>query len=63
MARYFVYDGREQPDPDPSKTPEQVRDMLADFLPELHNADISKTERDGNEYYDLRRKVGTKGQR
>ena len=35
MVRIFVADGREHPDPDSNLTIEQVRDMMADFLPDL----------------------------
>lgn len=59
--RIFVYDGRDFPDPDPSKTPEEVKAMMADFFPELANADIITTEKDGKSYIEFRRKVGTKG--
>ena len=31
MARIFVYDGREFDDPDPEKTPEEVRLYLTHF--------------------------------
>ena len=35
MVRIFVADSREHPDPDPNLSIEQVRDMMADFLPDL----------------------------
>jgi len=39
MARVFVYDAREFPDPDPNLTVEDVRRQLLDFFPELANAE------------------------
>jgi PRTRC genetic system protein C len=61
MARVFVYDGREFPDPDPSMTPDQVRQTMADFFPELANAEIKQAARGEDTLYELVRKVGTKG--
>jgi PRTRC genetic system protein C len=61
MARVFVYDGREFPDPDPSMTPDQVRQIMADMLPELSNAEIKQAARGEDTLYELVRKVGTKG--
>jgi PRTRC genetic system protein C len=61
MSRIFVYDGREFPDPDPNMTPEQVRQTMADFFPELANADIKQAARGEDTLYELVRKVGTKG--
>jgi len=61
MARIFMYDGREFPDPDPSKTPEEIRATLTDFFPELSNADIRTAERGEDMLYIMERKVGTKG--
>lgn len=62
MARVFVYDGREFPDPDESLTPEQVKQTMTDFFPELANADIREHKRDDDTLYELVRKVGTKGE-
>ena len=61
MARYFIYDGREFPDPDPSRTPEEVKTMMADFFPELANAEVRESKRDEDEVFELVRRVGTKG--
>ena len=38
MARIFVYDDREFPDPDPQMSVEQVKSTLADFYGEIANA-------------------------
>jgi PRTRC genetic system protein C len=61
MARVFVYDGREYPDSDPSKKPEEVRDFLSDLLPDLHNAEIREHKRGEDTIYELVKRVGTKG--
>jgi PRTRC genetic system protein C len=61
MARIFIYDGREFPDPDPSLTEDGVRKMMTDFFPELANAEIKQATRGEDTLYELVRKVGTKG--
>jgi PRTRC genetic system protein C len=61
MARIFVYDGREFPDPDPNKTPDEIRQTMTDFFPELANAEIKQAEQGEDTLYELVRKVGTKG--
>ena len=61
MARVFVYDGREFPDPDPGQTPEQVKAMMTDFFPELANAEVRETKRGDDTLYELIKRVGTKG--
>ena len=62
MVRVFIVDEREHPDPDPNLTIEQVRDMLADFYPELANATHTVTARGEDQVVDFRRTVGTKGE-
>lgn len=59
--RIFMYDEREFPDPDPTKTPEEVRAMMTDFFPELANAEIREASRGDDTLYVLERRVGTKG--
>ncbi|MBI2836119.1 MAG: PRTRC system protein C [Chloroflexi bacterium] len=61
MARKFLYDGREFDDPDPNLTPEDVRKMMADFFPELANAEIKEHKRENDTLYGFIKKVGTKG--
>ena len=61
MARVFVYDGREFPDPDPNLSPDEVRQMMTDFFPELANAEVKETTRGEDTLYELVRKVGVKG--
>ena len=38
MARIFVYDDREFPDPDPQMSVEQVKSTLADFYGEIRSS-------------------------
>ena len=45
MARIFVYDDREFPDPDPEMSVEQVQGTLADFYGEIANASVKETQR------------------
>lgn len=61
MARIFVADGREFPDPSPSLTVDEVRQQLAGFMPELSNAETTETKRDGDTVYTFKKRVGTKG--
>ena len=61
MARIFVYDNREFPDPDPDMTVDEVKASLADFLPELASATVQETTRQEDTIYQFQRQVGTKG--
>lgn len=61
MARIFIADNREFPDPDPNLSIEEVRKLLSDFMPELHNAEVKQFEKDNNCYVQFIKKVGTKG--
>lgn len=61
MARIFVADGREFPDPDPSLLVGEVQKMLADFMPELHNAEVKEQKRGDDTVYELVKRVGVKG--
>ena len=61
MVRIFVADGREFPDPDPAKTVSEIQQMLADFIPELHNADVTEQKRGEDTLYQFIKKVGKKG--
>jgi len=68
MARVFVYDGREFPDPDPSLSVDEVRSSMANFFPELSNAETKESERDSetepgqkDAIYEFKRRVGVKG--
>jgi len=61
MARIFVYEGREFPDPDPSQDVEAVKKMMTDFFPELANAETKQATRGEDTLYEFVKKVGVKG--
>ena len=61
MARIFVYDDREFPDPDPEMSVEQVKATLADFYGEIANASVKETTRGDDTIIEFQRRVGTKG--
>ncbi len=61
MARIFVVDGREFPDPDPKLPVDEVRKQLGEFFPELANADTREEKRGEEVRYVFTRRIGTKG--
>ncbi len=61
MARLFEYDGRTFPDPDPRLAVDDVRRQMADFFPELANADTREERRGEDTVYAFARRIGTKG--
>lgn len=61
MARIFVYDGRDFPDPGTSRSVDEVKEMMTDFFPELANAEVKQSTREGNQVIEFVRRVGTKG--
>ena len=68
MPRVFVYDGREFPDPDPNLSVDEVRASMANFFPELSNAETKETQRDSttepgqrDTVIEFKRRVGVKG--
>lgn len=62
MARIFVYDQREFPDPDPNLSVEDIKRMMSDFFPELANAEVKEQQKEnGDTVYEFVRKVGVKG--
>ncbi len=61
MARVFVYDGRQIPDPDPNLSVDDVRKRLADFFPELVNSDVQERKEGEDTVYTFTRRLGTKG--
>ncbi len=63
MARIFIYDGREFPDPDPKLPVEEVRKQLSEFFPELGNADTREEKRGEDTAYTFSKRIGTKGRR
>ena len=62
MARTFVYDRREFPDPDPSMSPDEVRQSMTNFFPELANAEILQSKRGEDDIIEFKKRVGTKGE-
>jgi PRTRC genetic system protein C len=61
MARVFVVDGREHPDPDPSLPLEEVKRIFADFFPEVATAEVRQSQREEDQVVEFVRRVGTKG--
>jgi PRTRC genetic system protein C len=59
--RVFIYDGREFPDPGPQFTPDEVREQLAQFFPDLINADVTSETKDGVQRVAFKKRIGTKG--
>jgi PRTRC genetic system protein C len=62
MARCFIFDGREFPDPDATLSVEEVRTQLAEFFPELANAETREEKRGDDTVYTFTKRIGTKGQ-
>jgi PRTRC genetic system protein C len=61
VARKFIVDGTEYPDPGPDMTLEQFKDMMVGFIPELANSDMT-TEKVGEDtVYRFKKRVGVKG--
>jgi PRTRC genetic system protein C len=63
MTRVFVYDGRSFPDPDPALSVEQMRQQLAEYFPELANAETREEQRGEDRLFTFARRIGTKGAR
>jgi len=61
MARIFVYDGREFPDPDSTLSVDDIKRMMTDFFPELANAEVKEQKRGDDTLYEFVKKVGVKG--
>ena len=61
MARQFIVDGTSYPDPGPEVTPEQFKQTMATFLPELLNAEMTTETHGDDTVYRFKRRVGTKG--
>ena len=61
MARIFVYENREFPDPDPNMTVDQVRQSMTSFFPELVNATVLERQRGEDTIHEFQKRVGTKG--
>jgi PRTRC genetic system protein C len=62
LARQFVYNDSPIPDPNPSMTVEQVRDVLTAAYPEIATAALSGPEDTGTALrYTFSRAIGSKG--
>ncbi len=61
MARVFVYDGREFPDPDAALSTDDVRQHMTNFFPELSNAETKTSKRGDDDIIEFKKRVGTKG--
>lgn len=61
MARIFIYDGRDFPDPDPTMSVDDVRASMVPFFPELANAKSAETKEGDNTVITFTRNTGTKG--
>ena len=61
MARVFVYDGREFPDPDPKMSIDEVRQSMTNFFPELANAETETSKRGEDDIIEFKKRVGSKG--
>ena len=59
--RIFVYDDREFPDPDPDLKVDEVRQNMANFFPELSNAESKESKRGEDTIIEFKKRVGTKG--
>ena len=64
MARFFIVDGKQLPDPDPRLTPDEVRAYLAaNFYDWLANAETREERRGDDTHYTFTRRIGTTGAR
>lgn len=62
VTRAFKIGNRLLPDPNPTLSPAQVKDLYAAQYPELASAAVEGPElRDGQQVYTFPRQVGTKG--
>ena len=61
MARKFVVDGTEYPDPGPEVTPDQFKQMMVGFLPELATAEMTEEKQGDDIIFRFKKRVGVKG--
>ena len=61
MARKFIVDGTDYPDPGLEVTPEQFKQMMAGFLPELATAEMTEEKQGEDTIYRFKKRVGVKG--
>jgi PRTRC genetic system protein C len=60
--RFFVIEGREFNDPNPTKTVNQIREYFAGFFPELTNCETKTVKRGDDDVTSFTKRVGTKGE-
>ena len=61
MARIFIVDDITYPDPGPEVTPDQFKQMMAGFLPELATAEMTESKQGEDTVYRFNKRVGVKG--
>lgn len=61
MARIFIVDGIKYDDPGPDVTPDQFKEMMAAFLPELATAEMTEEKKGEDTIYWFKKRVGVKG--
>ena len=61
MARIFVYDGREHPDPDPGASIDQIKDIMSTYFPDIANASHKQEKRGADTLHIFAKRYGTKG--
>ena len=59
--RIFIVDGTTYPDPGPDVTPDQFKQMMAGFLPELATAEMAQEAQGEDTIYRFKKRVGVKG--
>lgn len=59
--RTFIFNDQELPDPDPSKTPNEVKEIYAATYPSLTTANAVFSKKDGKDVYEFKTSPGTKG--
>ena len=60
-ATVYCYNGNTWPDFDPNLTPDQVKELLASYYPEIINATTREETKDGTRKVTFEKLVGTKG--
>ena len=61
VARHFIVDGTEYPDPGADVTPDQFRQMMTTFLAEMATAEMTQEKQGEDTIYRFKKRVGTKG--
>jgi len=61
VARIFIIDGTQYPDQGPDVTPDQFRQFMTTFLPEMATSEMTTETRGEDTVYRFRKRVGTKG--